>query len=230
MPTIPSSTLFTAQIHEAAYLLSIDLTEHQCHLILQYIDLLLQWNRTYNLTAVRDPQAILIQHVFDALAIIPALSKSLSSLHNPFVLDVGTGAGLPGLILAITQPEWKLVLNDVIQKKTAFLTQAVATLGLNNVKVITKHVEQIQLVSDLNITSAFDAIISRAFAKLSTFSEATRHLIKSSGFLWAMKGVFPEQEIADLPSFCHVQETLRIQVPHLEAERHLVQLKIEKEN
>ncbi len=200
--------------------LEIDLDDHQKTKLLGFLDLLAKWGAVYNLTAIREPQQMLIHHLLDSLALVP----HLASLGRSTLLDVGTGGGLPGVVLAIALPEWEITLNDRVHKKTAFLTQAKTMLSLPNVVVASTRVEALQ--SQLGVEKRFDVIVSRAFAKLTDFVNLTRHLVAPSGSLWAMKGVQPEAEIAELPDGVKVTHIHELKVPFLEAKRCLVRIKL----
>ena len=190
--------------------LGLDLNAAQTGQLLDYLALLAKWNGVYNLTSVRDPMQMVTQHLLDSLAAVPAFSGAAS------VLDVGAGGGLPGIVLAIARPAMKVDLIDTVHKKTAFLTQVKAELGLANVTVHTARVEQLQ------VPHRFDVITSRAFADLSDFVNWSGHLLAENGQFIALKGVAPEEERARLPQPWKVQELRVLQVPGLNAERHLV--------
>ena len=172
--------------------------------LLQYVALLEKWNRTFNLTAIRNPVEMVSHHVLDSLAVAPHLRLPAGGR----LADVGSGAGLPGIPLAIARPDWVVTLNDSNAKKTAFLRQASIELRLANVAV---HEGRAQ---EWRPAQLFSAVISRAFAELSEFIAACRHLIAPGGMLVAMKGVAP---IAPEGT-----RTIRLNVPLLAAERHLV--------
>jgi 16S rRNA (guanine527-N7)-methyltransferase len=176
--------------------------------LLDYLALLVKWNKVYNLTAIRDPGQMLSHHLLDSLAVIPHLRAGRW-------LDVGCGAGLPGLVLAIVQPEWQFVLLDSNSKKTGFVQQAIIELGLRNVQVCCVRVEEYQS------TDKFDGITSRAFTELGDFLRMTRHLIASQGRWVAMKGM-PENELAGMPDDCVMEEIIPLRVPGLDAARCLV--------
>ena len=179
--------------------------------LLAYLALLEKWNRVYNLTAVRDAERMVSHHLLDSLAAVPFfLGQS--------VLDVGSGGGLPGIPLAIARPELQVTLIDSIAKKTAFLLQAKAELGLKNLYVVTGRVE------DFHPEAGFDVITSRAFSDLKEFVILTRHLLKPSGRWLAMKGLHPNEEIALLPSGVKVSTDHALVVPGLDATRHLIVL------
>lgn len=179
--------------------------------LLAYLALLDKWNRVYNLTAVRDAERMVSHHLLDSLAAVPYYKGEA-------VLDVGSGGGLPGIPLAIARPELRVTLIDSIAKKTAFLLQAKAELGLGNVQVITSRVE------DFRPDAQFDVITSRAFSDLKEFVTLTRHLLKPGGCWLAMKGLLPHEEIATLPGWVKVSANHELAVPGLEASRHMIVL------
>jgi len=176
--------------------------------LLDYLTLLHKWNKVYNLTAIRDPQQMVSNHLLDSLSVMPHLWEGRW-------LDVGCGAGLPGLVLAAAQPDWKFALLDSNSKKTGFVQQAVIELGLNNVSVHCVRVEDWQPVE------RFDGIISRAFSELGEFLRNTRHLAATHGRWVAMKGA-PQQELAGIPHGCRVERVIPLEVPGLKAARSLV--------
>ena len=179
--------------------------------LLAYLALLDKWNRVYNLTAVRDAERMVSHHLLDSLAAVPYFSGET-------VLDVGSGGGLPGIPLAIARPELRVTLIDSIAKKTAFLLQAKAELGLANLAVVTSRVE------DYKPETGFDFITSRAFSDLKEFVSLTRHLLKPSGRWLAMKGLYPNEEVAMLPPDVKVSADHALAVPGLEASRHVIVL------
>ncbi len=199
-----------------ARLLQVALSEAQLARLLDYLQLLAKWNAVYNLTAIRDPLQMVTQHLLDSLAALPAFAGAQN------VLDVGAGGGLPGMVLAIwgaeAQPAMRVALIDTVHKKTAFLIQAKAQLGLDNVEVHTGRVEQ------LRVTRQFDVITSRAFAELADFVTWSGHLLAPGGRFIAMKGVRPDAEIARLPAGWRVTDVQPLDVPGLQAERHLVSI------
>lgn len=177
--------------------------------MLAYIALLARWNRAYNLTAVRDPAQMVTRHLLDSLAVLPYIKGTR-------VLDVGTGPGLPGIPLALALPEWRFVLLDSNRKKTRFLIQVVADLGLKNVTVETCRVE------DYRPAKLFDTVISRAFSELSEMLAAAGRLCNPGGVIAAMKGEYPLAELAVLPEGFAVAGVYPLRVPGLEATRHVV--------
>ncbi len=178
--------------------------------LLAFRDLLLKWNRTYNLTALRDPQQVISHHLLDALAILPHVGT------GP-MLDVGSGGGLPGIPLAIARPDLPITLVDTVQKKAAFLQQAAIELELNSVAVHHARVEEMR--------GQYAQISSRAFAELARFVSLTRHLLAPGGRWLAMKGALPDGEIKALPDGSEVEAIIPLAVPGLDAERHLIILK-----
>lgn len=197
-------------LRDGAHALHVALSDTQLSQLLDYLALLAKWNSVYNLTAVRDPAHMVTQHLLDSLAALPAFAQARN------VLDVGAGGGLPGIVLAIARPDLNVSLIDTVHKKTAFLTQVKAELQLANVNVYTGRVEQLQ------VSQQFDVITSRAFADLSDFVNWSGHLLQEQGRFIAMKGVAPADEIARLPTGWQVTEVRALQVPGLNAERHLV--------
>ncbi len=190
--------------------MGLALNEAQIDQMLAYLALLSKWNAVYNLTAIRDPQEMVKQHLLDSLSAAPAFVDARN------VLDVGAGGGLPGMMLAIAYPQTRISMIDTVSKKTAFLSQAKAELGLSNVTVFTGRVEQ------LEVTEKFDVITSRAFSELCNFINWSGHLLAEGGQFIAMKGVAPAQEIERLPAGWAVTGVQPLQVPGLNAERHLV--------
>lgn len=181
--------------------------------LVAYLALLAKWNRVYNLTAIRDPNELVTHHLLDSLAVLPELQKSAPAGRHFRLADVGSGAGLPGLVLAIARPDWSLVSIEAVDKKAAFQRQAMIELGLANVSIHCRRVEDVE--------ERFDAVISRAFASLADFARMAGHLADT---LWAMKGGYPADEIAALPPDWRVAASHRLAVPGLDAERHLLQL------
>ena len=190
--------------------LKLDLNQQQHEQLLDYLALLFKWNAVYNLTSVRDPMQMMTHHLLDSLAAVSAFD----GVRN--VLDVGAGGGLPGVVLAIAKPDMKLSMIDTVHKKTAFLTQVKAELGLANVTVHTMKVQ------DLEVAAKFDVITSRAFADLSDFVNWSGHLLAEGGQFIALKGTAPPEEQERLPTEWKVTQLRPIQVPQLQAERHLV--------
>ncbi len=202
--------ILSGKLKRGLYQLALELSEEQQTKLIDYLGLLSKWNAVYNLTAVRDPMQMVAYHLLDSLAIIPAFLEAKN------VLDVGAGGGLPGMVLAIARPDIQVSLVDTVHKKTAFLTQVKAELGLSNATVYTARVE------NLVVQKKFDVITSRAFAELFDFVSWAAHLLKEGGRFIAMKGVAPDEEIAHLPQGWQVIALKPLIVPELQAERHLV--------
>jgi 16S rRNA (guanine527-N7)-methyltransferase len=177
--------------------------------LLAYVELLAKWNKTYNLTAIREPLQMISHHVLDSLAVLPHLPAGS-------LADVGSGAGLPGIPLAIAEPARRVTLNDANQKKAAFLRQAAIELKLANAEV---HEGRAQ---DWQPSPPFACVITRAFAELAEFVAACRHLLAPEGVLAAMKGAYPHEELKRVPAGVQCRDVRRLRVPLLDAERHLV--------
>lgn len=195
---------------EGCAALGLDLSPVQQARLLQYVALLQKWNRVYNLTAIRDESKLVSHHLLDSLAVVP-------HLLGPRVLDVGTGAGLPGIAIAVARPDLEVVMLDSNHKKLAFVTQAIGELGLPNASVERTRVEE------WRPAAGFHTVISRAFAELPDFARLAGHLIAPGGRLIAMKGLHPHEEIAALPEGFLCEQVLTLDVPGVEA-RHLVVL------
>lgn len=183
--------------------------------LLAYLDLLQRWNGTYNLTAVRDPKRMLIQHIADCLAMIGPLRRQLAIEAPRRLLDVGSGGGLPGIVIAILCPTIAVTCVDTVGKKAAFIRQATATLRLRNLHAEHARVEQLK-------AAPFDVVTSRAFASLADFVGLTRQHLAPGGVWLAMKGKTPDDEQAALPADINVFHVEQLSVPELEAERCLV--------
>jgi 16S rRNA (guanine527-N7)-methyltransferase len=186
-------------------------TPAQRRLLLHYLELLVKWNRAYNLTAVRDPAEMIPRHLLDSLVVGPLLREER-------LVDVGTGAGLPGVPLAIMFPDRAFHLLDSNGKKTRFLFQVKTALGLDNMTV---HHARVETFSH---RPAFDAVLSRAFASLQDMVACCRHLVSKGGRFLAMKGAWPEEELRAVEGQCNVVAVHPLQVPGLEEQRHLVEL------
>ena len=190
--------------------MTLDVPAAQQKQLMDYVQLMYKWNSVYNLTSLRDPMQMVTHHLLDSLAAVPAFQGARN------VLDVGAGGGLPGIVLAIARPDMKVSMIDTVHKKTAFLTQVKAELGLAKVTVYTKKVQE------LEVSDKFDVITSRAFADLSDFVEWSGHLLAEGGKFIALKGVAPSEERERLPGDWKVTDLQPLQVPRLGAERHLV--------
>jgi len=212
--------------------LGLHIEEHQQSQLLSYMDLMGKWTRVYNLTAVRDPEEMLTHHVLDSLSVVSPLRRQLEvlradrlskpqgdqdqdELRKPIaLLDVGSGAGLPGVVIAITCPDIQVTCLDAVAKKVAFIQQVTATLKLSNLTGLHARIE--------TVTMPFDIISSRAFASLSDFVNGSNKALGAGGIWMAMKGKNPEEELAALPEIAKVFHVEQLQVPGLGAQRCLV--------
>lgn len=212
--------------------LGLSLDEHQQNQLLDYVDLMGKWTRVYNLTAVRDPKEMLTHHVLDSLSVVLPMRRQLEALRierlgnlpgdqdkvapqKPFaLLDVGSGAGLPGVVIAITCPEIQVTCLDAVAKKVAFIQQVAATLKLSNLARLHARIE--------TIAQAYDIISSRAFSSLADFVSGSHKALAAGGVWMAMKGKNPEEEFAALPNMAKVFHVEQLQVPGLDAQRCLV--------
>ncbi len=190
--------------------------ENQLTQLKQYVELLDRWNKTYNLTSVRDPKDMIPLHIFDSLVVA-------GFIKGDNCLDVGSGGGLPTIPLAIMQPERSFTALDTNGKKTRFIQQAVIELGLKNVSVEQARVENWQL--DTASSKGFDAIISRAFASIYDFVSLTSKHLAKGGVLYTMKGQYPTAEIQYLPKEFELTQSHSLDVPFVDGERHLLQIK-----
>lgn len=188
---------------------SLVLSETQLQQCVAYVQLLDKWNSAYNLTSVRDPQEMLVKHVLDSLVVAP-------HLNGEYFIDVGTGPGLPGVLLAIYYPNKTFTLLDSLGKRIRFLNHVKLQLGLRNILPLQSRVEE------HNPTQGYDGVISRAFASMHDMLSWCRHLPATNGQFFAMKGAAVQEEIAALPDFVKVLAVETLQVPTLDAQRHLV--------
>lgn len=194
---------------DGAAKLGLKLGDEAIERLLSYLALLDKWNRVYNLTAIRELPRMVSHHLLDSLAVVP-------HLRGGRVADVGTGAGLPGIPIALANEAWSVTLADSNHKKLAFVTKAIGELQLRNAAVHRERVEAWQPVA------GFDVVISRAFAELQDFVRLAGHLVAPGGQLVAMKGLEPFEEIAQLPPSIRVTDIIRLEIPGVEGERHLV--------
>lgn len=198
--------------------IGLNASPQQITLLLKYQSLISQWNKVYNLTAIRDPLEMLSHHLLDSLAVIPYL---LENTQNQAIrlMDVGSGAGLPGAVIAIMCPQIDVTCVDTVAKKAAFITQASLNLGLKNLHGVHSRVEQYK-------TQSFDVVCSRAFASLADFTNLTMfHVKQDTGFWFALKGKYPDDEISALPKEVYVHTSQKIKVPLLDADRCVLVLK-----
>jgi 16S rRNA (guanine527-N7)-methyltransferase len=196
--------------------LGLTLADEQQTQLLAYMDLIGKWTKVYNLTAVRDANEMLTHHLLDSLAVIAPLRRELAKLTQAkfSLLDVGAGAGLPGIVIAITCPEVSVTCVDTVAKKAAFIQQVAATLRLPNLKGLHARVE--------SLTEPYDVVCSRAFASLVDFTTWSKSALASHGIWMAMKGKHPDQELAVLPETVKVFHVEQLQVPGLDAERCII--------
>jgi len=195
--------------------LALELSVGGADRLLAYLALLQRWNATYNLTAVRDPAQMLTQHLADCLAVVGPLRRHLGAGAQRRLLDVGSGGGLPGVVLATLEPSWDVTCVDSVGKKAAFIRQVAGEIGLPNLHGEHSRVEALN-------AKPFDVITSRAFGSLAHFVRLTRLLLAPGGVWMAMKGKIPDDEIAALPSDIEVFHVEHLDVPGLGAERCLI--------
>jgi len=190
----------------------ISLTDHQKNQLVAYVDMLNKWNKAYNLTSVRDPNEMLIRHILDSIVVAP-------HLRGERFIDVGTGPGLPGIPLSIVRPESHFTLLDSLGKRVRFLRQVQHELKLENIEPVQSRVEAFPS------EPPFDGVISRAFASLNDMVSWCKHLPAQDGRFYALKGLVPDDEIAQLPEGYSVESVAELKVPQLAGERHLVVIK-----
>ncbi|MCF9045332.1 16S rRNA (guanine(527)-N(7))-methyltransferase RsmG [Acinetobacter nectaris] len=206
--------LFFQELKRGSEKLGLQLSDDALNLLLKYQDALVLWNKAYNLTAIRDPKEMLVKHLLDSLSI-------LKDLPEGRLLDIGTGGGMPGMIIALCQPHRTCVLLDSNGKKIRFLKQFIADLKLKNVTAVQTRVEDVDAIGQLG---EFDVITSRAFASLTDFVSAATPYMHSSSQICAMKGLVPIDEIESLKTTFQSQ-IIPLKVPRLDEQRHLVILK-----
>lgn len=209
--------LLESQLAEAVHELELHLTSAQQATLLEYLAQMQRWNRTYNLTAIRDAGQMLIQHVFDSLAVVEPLRQALAGREEATIVDVGSGAGLPGVVLAVACPRWTVHCVDAVEKKMAFVRQMSGVLGLANLRAAHGRVETMPPLQA-------DVVVSRAFASLLDFATLAGRHARPGGMLAAMKGRRPEEEISALQSQGNwkVASVQQLHVPKLDAQRCLV--------
>lgn len=199
-------------LREGAAKLGLDLGERQCERLLSYGALILKWNKVYNLTALRDPASVLTHHLLDSLSVIGPLAREWPGRAG--LLDVGAGAGLPGVVIAILREDITVSCVDAVAKKAAFVQQVAGELQLRNLRGLHARVE--------SLTGQYELISSRAFASLPDFFNGSRHLLAPRGIWMAMKGKLPTEELAGLPAEVDVFHVEQLRVPGLDAERCIV--------
>lgn len=197
--------------------LRVGLSAAQHLQLFKYGQLIQKWNRVYNLTAIRSNYELVTHHLLDSLAVLPEMSFALQGIPDPTLLDVGAGAGLPGLVLAIAQPNWHITLIDTVQKKAAFMQQAIASLGLHNAQAVHGRVEEHMPVKP------YDLICSRAFSSIDNFIALSQHVLAPDGQFAALKGRVEVD--SDVPAGWRIEALHPIQVPFLDEARHLFMIR-----
>ncbi|WP_168405407.1 16S rRNA (guanine(527)-N(7))-methyltransferase RsmG [Acinetobacter indicus] len=205
---------FFQELKQGSQALGLELSDETLNLLLQYQDALVLWNKAYNLTAIRDPKEMLVKHLLDSLSI-------LNDLPAGRLLDIGTGGGMPGMIIALCQPERQCVLLDSNGKKIRFLKQFIADLKLQNVVAVQTRVENEDSIRELG---QFDVITSRAFASLTDFVAASKPFMHGQSIIASMKGLIPADEVEALKDEFGC-EIIELKVPRLDEQRHLLLLK-----
>ena len=200
------------ELREGAATLGLSLDDRQCEQLLAYGALILKWNKVYNLTALRDPASVLTHHLLDSLSIIQPLAREWPG--RAALLDVGAGAGLPGVVIAILRNDIAVTCLDAVAKKAAFVQQVAAELGLANLRGLHARVE--------SLTGSCELISSRAFASLPDFFEGSKHLLAPGGRWLAMKGKMPSEELSQVPAEIEVFHVEQLSVPGLDADRCIV--------
>ena len=208
-PTATPPDVIADRLRAGAAILGVPLAPAIASKLIAYLDELVKWNEVHNLTAVRERPQMVTQHLLDSLAVLP-------HLFGRRIIDVGSGAGFPGIPLALLRPDWQFALLDSSFKKTSFLEHIRDRLHLPNVSVIHGRAEQYRPVE------LYDVAIARAFADLNEFTRCASHLVHAKGRLAAMKGVYPDEEMAAVVPPFFVAEVIRLQVPELQAHRHLI--------
>lgn len=206
-----------ALLEEGIAKLRLGLNAEQHGQLFKYGQLIQKWNRVYNLTAIRNNRELITHHLLDSLAVLPEISFALQAEHKPEILDVGAGAGLPGLVFAIAQPTWQITLIDTVQKKAAFMQQAIASLGLKNAQAVHGRVEEYQVQKPYNL------ICSRAFSSIDNFIALGQHLLAENGQFAALKGRVEVD--SEVPAGWRIDALHPIEVPFLDEARHLFMIK-----
>lgn len=212
---MPTDSALATLIERQSDALGLSLTAGQQDALLRYVGLLHKWNATYNLTAIRDPAQMVVQHLGDSLSVVEPLRQYSKLAHVATILDAGSGAGLPGVILAVVFPQTEVLCVDSVRKKTSFVSQVASELKISNLHSVHARLEQMA-------SAQFDLIATRAFASLPDMISATRHLLAPGGAWMAMKGKSPHEELRNMPSDIEVFHVEQVAVPGLDAERCLV--------
>lgn len=208
-----SNTLFSDQLSRGLKLMGMTVVPERQQLLVRYLCLFEKWNKAYNLSAIREREQMVSRHLLDSLVVAPLL-------HGENFIDVGTGGGLPGIPLSILWPEKKFTLLDSNGKKTRFLFQVKTELKLTNVTVENRRVEEFKPAQK------FDGVISRAFASLADMVQGCHQLLATDGRFWALKGVYPKDELSALEKHYNVEACHRLDVPGCDGERHLLELSV----
>ena len=220
MQTVMDTSSYSQRVAKACEVLGLRATSQQIAQLLQYVEQLQRWNRSYNLTAIRDPEQMLTQHILDCLAVVSPVQRTIdaSVTREPKVLDVGSGAGLPGVVLAIMLPAAQVTCVDAVEKKMTFVRQMRGMLALTNLSATHARIE--------TLTEQYDVVISRAFASLSDFAKSSGGRVLPTGSLVAMKARPTEEEFAELASQTDwsIAKVEPLHVPELQAQRCLVWL------
>jgi len=209
--------VFKSELYDSAKIIGIEISDFQLEQLIKYLELLIKWNKAYNLTAIRDPKEMLTKHLIDSLSIAPYINQGKGKEGNQKnILDVGTGPGLPGIPMSILFPQTEFLLLDSNGKKTRFLTQCKIMLGLDNIQVFNGRVEE------ANVEIKFDQILSRAFTALGNMVNLCAHLLADEGQFLAIKGASPDVEANDIPSTFEITESISLNVPGCDEQRHLI--------
>lgn len=208
------------RLHQGLVDMDLELSAARQDAMIDYVHLLDKWNQAYNLSAVRDPRDMVSRHLLDSLSLLPRIRQLSAGKADFTILDVGTGPGLPGIPLALSLPEINFVLLDSNGKKTRFVFQALMALGLKNVKVENTRIESYQSPGQLDI------VVSRAFSSLADFALGCQHLCGPDTRLLAMKGLYPTEEIRDLPAQWQHVNARAIDIPQCDAQRHIIELQL----
>ncbi|WP_370261339.1 16S rRNA (guanine(527)-N(7))-methyltransferase RsmG [Limnobacter sp.] len=214
---VPAGALLSeaerVQLQQGIAQLRLGLSADQERRLFEYARLIQKWNAVYNLTAIRNPSEIITHHLLDSLAVIPAAAQAVRGVQAPHMLDVGAGAGLPGLVFAIAQPGWNITLIDTVQKKAAFMQQAIGSLGLRNAQAVHGRVEQHQAVQPYHL------ICSRAFSTMGQMIDLSAHALHPEGAFAALKGRLEVDN--EVPEGWRLEALHPIEVPFLGEDRHL---------
>ena len=210
-PSTPSNTSLAAILRDGIEQMKLQISLPTQAQLLNYIGYLVKWNKTFSLTAIDDPKQMVVRHLLDSLSLVPYIKGSR-------LVDVGSGAGLPGIPLALVFPEYEMVLLDSQTKKVRFMTQVIADMQITNINIAHTRVQ------DYHPQQVFDTVISRAFATLGEFTHAAIHLCEARGCMLAMKGRYPAKELDDLQLVGKTVDIIPVHVPGLDAERHIARI------